>query len=151
MKNEKLVTFKLLAQRFWASRISVCGTLWYMVLCDAWHFAFSVLGTLLLSAWRFASWCLVLLALCFSMLSALGILLLCVLHSWHSTSSMLGAWRSSNTLLLSAWCSWHFASLYLVLYFLGAWLCLEQVVSIFFFSVLHGFGCNKRNLKKQKT
>jgi hypothetical protein len=52
----------------------VRDALWCMVLCSAWHFA---------------SWCLMFLALCFFMLSALGTLLLYVLHSWHSTSLCL--------------------------------------------------------------
>jgi hypothetical protein len=52
---------------------------------------FFILSVVFLYDWclalfqHFASLCLVLLALYFSMLSALGALLFCVWHSWHST------------------------------------------------------------------
>lgn len=78
---------------------------------SAWHSmvhgAMRCLALCFLNVWRFASWCLVLLALYFSMLSGLAFLALYF--------SMIGAWLSSNALLLSAWCSWYSASLCLVL------------------------------------
>ncbi len=140
MKNKELVTFKLLAQRFWALGILVCGALWCMVCCSAWHFAFSVC-----------------LALCFVVFGILGPQVLGVLCSWHFNflclallTLCLSVFCIFSALFLCAWCSWHstfMCLVFLVLYFsmlgtLGillsplrelcffrAWLCMEQQVA----------------------
>jgi len=82
-------------------------------------------------------------------LSTFGTLLFYVSHSWYSTSLclVLGVFLTLffsvfsvldtlllymfsvlGVLLLCVWHYWHFVSLYLTLYFLKAWLCLEQQV-----------------------